>query len=396
MLKKIAWLCLVLILSTAWVKAQKKETVAKPETFATPPVFVSIPERKLSPKEVVRLEAVLKTKPDDFEARTRLIEHYEVGKILADEKSLQSHRVAIIRNNALEFSNDNQSLLRTYLGYWFTEDAKKPEYVELRNEWLKQIEQDKENDNIRSNAAAFIAHVELETAEKILRDGKAIHPSTLFSDQLIDIYEAEYHRQMIVQRSRYTDAEGINDSEASLKVILPKLAAEATFGLQVIEKEKDETWNDLYKPKFLASLAKAAFEIGETKKAGEAANDLLKILGDPKLIELGNNTEYFQIAMSIAGRAELKNGSLAKAKSYLLDSIPLANNENFASAKIDIKFIEEMFAKGGGEIVIEYLQLYKKLDLDEDSRAVINRWEAQIRQGKVPNFNDDSIAAPLY
>ena len=53
----------------------------------------------LPPKEVAEFEAKLKQSPGDVELRGKLILHYQPGKTLADQKSLQRHRLALIQNN---------------------------------------------------------------------------------------------------------------------------------------------------------------------------------------------------------------------------------------------------------------------------------------------------------
>ena len=104
----------------------------------------------LSPKDVAELEAKLRQAPADFETRSKLINHFAQGKTLAEQKSLQRHRLGLIQNNPQKASS-------YLLGLWFGEDEKKPEYAELKNEWLKQIAKFKTDSEVRLNAVDFLS-----------------------------------------------------------------------------------------------------------------------------------------------------------------------------------------------------------------------------------------------
>ena len=328
----------------------------------------------LSPKDVAELEAKLRQAPADFETRSKLINHFAQGKTLAEQKSLQRHRLGLIQNNPQKASS-------YLLGLWFGEDEKKPEYAELKNEWLKQIAKFKTDPEVRLNAVDFLSTDESPLAEKILLEGEALEAGNyIYPHRLMKLYNARLFDLEIDMDIRETPP-----TEADRQAIIKKIIAQARKGLDAL-KSADESAQAEYSRKFLAAMAINYLELRDPKTAYETAHQLHKNLteaaAEPFLYE------YFRIVQSVKGRARLMEGNLVEARKYLLGSIEITENTEKLPSIVDTKFCEELLVKEGAENVIKYLELCQRLDLDEDERKILQKWLALLRDGRIPKFSD--------
>lgn len=331
---------------------------------------------ELTAKEIVDLEAKVKTKPDDSEARIKLVNYYAERESAADKKSLQKHRLALIENNA-------QSDYTLPLGLWTEDERQTPEYVQLKNAWLKRIELDKPNRRVRFNAAYFLDG-EKELAEKILVEGKALAPADFeYSIKLVEFYE---------------DSMSINygeNEETRLNkrlAVLRKIIAEAQTALGLLKKAEDaETVADEIR-KMLVASAKYALETGDLALAKKSAEEIIAQSGDSQSLANGfgdSGIESFQIANSVLGRIALRAGNVEKAREYLMNAILLIDDESNIYPKLDAPFLEEMLVRNGSKNVLEYLELFlKSKHLEDSDKGVVKEMILLLNRGTLPVFSD--------
>ncbi len=327
---------------------------------------------KLTVKEAAALEEKLKQTPDDADARKNLIFYYTVKETPATKIALQRHRVALVQNNP-------EAATAAFLGIWFDEGKEKADYTAIKNVWLKQIAADKLNNKIRFNALEFFnIHIESDLVEKLLKDGQALDPDNLeFPERLVEFYNNQF------------DNLPIDADEPKTKILLNKIVAEAKNGLAKIDKEEyDTAIEKRAREMFLISNAKAFFELADFNNAGAAVGQLLDSLGKPEDLEDDDAVEKFQIAMSIAGRIELRKGNATKAREYLLSAVNRVQKERIYNPKVDVRFLEEFVVSDGKRSVLEYLQQLELFDLPEEIQTNIKKWQSMLSKGKFPDFDD--------
>lgn len=346
---------------------------AKPKPTPTPEPAQTY-YYQLTAKEISDLEGKLKTDPTGIEAREKLINYYKERETPANKKIVQRHRLAMIENNP-----QNASVL--HLGAWFQDEFEKPEYIELKNAWLKQISLNKKDKNIRFQAASFVEY-ELPLAEKILKEGQTLDPNDYeYSLKLIELYDSPF-------TGDYNDTEEIryNNRIATLK----KIVAEAQNALGLLRKAENSDVTSLEIRKMLAISAKYALETGNLELAKKSADELIVKSGDPKMLAgsiFEPDVDNFQIANSVLGRIALRAGNLEKAREYLFNSLLMIDDEKNTYPKIDAPFLEEMLVRNGSKNVIEYLQLFvKSKHFEESDKQGVREIITKLNRGKVPNF----------
>lgn len=328
----------------------------------------------ITPKEVAELEAKVRQSPDDVEMRGKLILHYQQGKTTADQKSLQRHRLALIQSNPQKTSS-------YLLGIWVGEETKKPEYTELKNEWLRQLAKFKTDPEVRLNVVEFLSVNEAAQAEKILLEGETIDAGNyMYPYRLMKL-----HSTQLWEMELDMDMQEKSPTEADRKALLNKIIAQSRKGLEAL-KDKDEAEQTEYSRKFLAVMAINYLELRDPKSAYETAHLLHK-----NLTEAGAEPflyEYFRVVLSVKGRARLMEGNLEEARKYLLGSIEINENTSNYQSIVDTRFCEELLVKEGAATVIKYLELCEKLGLDEDERKILKKFQRQLREGRIPKFSE--------
>ena len=331
--------------------------------------------QSLPPKEVAELEAKIRQTPADVDVRAKLILHYQQGTTPADQKALQRHRLALIQNNP-------QKAPAYLIGLWITdEDSKKPEYIELRAEWFRQLAKFKTDAEVRLNVVEFLSVTEASQAEKLLVEGESIDAGNhLYPYRLMKFYTSrlwELELDMDFGENKPT--------ETDRKALINKIIAQTQKGLDAL-KDKEEGVRAEYSRKFMAVMAINYLELREPKRAFETAQALLKNLteasSEPFLYE------FFRIVQSVKGRARLMEGNLVEARKYLLESIEINENTENLPSIVDTRFCEELIVREGAATVLKYLELCEKLGLDEDERKLLKKFQAQLKDGRIPKFSD--------
>jgi hypothetical protein len=328
-----------------------------------------------TPREAAALEVKLKRTPDDADSRKLLIYYYTIMEPPAYKAALQRHRLALVQNNPEEAE-------AVFLDNWLEADKNNPDYIAIKKIWLKQIAANKENNKIRFNAVEFFNSVEMDLSEKILKDGQTLDADNLeYYERLVKFYNERFD-----ELSSYLEEE---IDEAKIKEVLGKLVTQAKIGLSKIDQiEYDIEVEKIDREKFLVSAAEAYLELADLKNAREFAGKLLDALGKPAELSEEREIDLFQTAMSIAGRIELREGNVSKAREYLLGAIASVNKEIVFNPKVDIKFLEEFLVADGKRSVLEYLKQLEAFDFPVDLQTKIKSWQLLLAKGKIPAFEN--------
>jgi hypothetical protein len=358
-------------------------TAVIPATIPMPPPVVNTFPLALNEKTAPETEARLKKIPDaqqtleDVDARIELIEYYERRDTPEAKKTKQAHRLWLVRNRP-------EKIYYRALGWWMSaDDLKNPDYIALKEEWLRQINLKKTNDKIRFSAAQFLSELDAPLAEKILKEGQQLNPSLYeYSERLIGIYEA----QVAAAVSDYESSEA-NGKEADIDAALRKVLNEGEKGLAIIAKDKEQT---TYFDHFdlLVRLAEIALDLNELKKARAFAETVLNKTKDAsdawidteKAIYYGNN---------LLGRVALREGSAAKAKEHLAASLTFPEENDFEIKDLKLELAAELLAKGEKQAVLDYLSRAEKLTSDAENIKVSRRWQRMIKRNSFPFWEGD-------
>jgi TonB family protein len=108
----------------------------------------------------------------------------------------------------------------------------------------------------------------------------------------------------------------------------------------------------------LAELAKKSVEAGALDKAASYANELLRLA--PKYRDDWNYGNAIHDGNMVLGLVALRQGSVANAKQYLLESGKTAGSPQLDSFGPDFTLAKELLQKGERETVLEYLLLCRK------------------------------------
>lgn len=360
MLKKIAGLVFVFAACALFAGAQTTApTPEKPWGW------------KMSPKDAAETEALLKQNPKDTSSRASIIAYYENNREdAASQKSLHRHRVLLIQN-----APDAASSI--YLGEWTDEeDRTKPEFVELKNEWLKQVAANKNSSEIRINAVGFLAALEPAAAEKLLREGQAIEPENLeYADSLIGLFLSNIERL-----DRRYDAQEKPVTLAAIDDEAKKLLAEIERRLSLFKtegflKEVPERLN------LLVKAAKVALELGDHAKAKKYAETILAdfITAEP---DEDDNKAIFHGNMLLA-RVAVREKNLAVAKERLFKSLDFVKVGDWKISEPELDVLAELLGAGEKTTVIEYASRAQKAS-DEMMAKTYRLWERKLSRNLSP------------
>ncbi|HEX8247647.1 MAG TPA: hypothetical protein VF599_05730 [Pyrinomonadaceae bacterium] len=393
MTKTIFSLLLITFIFAFSIKAQTPTPTPTPavvpETILLPPqVQVPLPTKrwgfddKTAPEAEARLKKIPDAQhaPDDIDIRIELIEYYERKDTPEAKKAAQPHRLWLVRNRP-------ERPYYRELGWWMSEeDLKNPDYIALKEEWLKQVNLKKTNDKIRLGAARFLFQNEDALAEKLLKEGQQINPNLYdYYERLMEIYEYRFNTAV-------TDYEAAkaNAREADIDAALRKLFVEGEKGLAVIAKTellaRSSDHFDL-----VVKLAAMALDLNELKKARAFAETALNLnLKKDESDEDSNDGGWFDTDKAIyygntlLGRVTLREGNTAKAKEHLSASLTFPEESEFKLQQIELDLAAELLAKGEKQAVLDYLARAEKLTIDEENIKIFRRWQRLIKRNSLP------------
>lgn len=342
--------------------------------------FEVFDEKPLTAKETAQMEAKLKQNPNDADSRKRLLRHYskyEIAQTPANNAARLRHRIWFVQNQP-EYED-----LDYYLRFDKNEAGITNEYKAVKGEWLKQIEADPTNAQIRYNAVKFATDAEAEFAEQLLLDGIKLDAENYrFQILLSQIYQSQ------------TDEKSPKNPENNRQKLISAFVS-GEKALMLLKKERSDE-RDKDRGVLLRTLAQNALKLEKLDRAKAFATELILDFGGD-----ASNADFEEaahIGNIVLGRVSLRENDLVKAKEHLLIAIraPLRKDKNWLS-DIDTKLAKELFEKGEKAIVSEYLNLCENLwniknhpELYEDELKSLKLWQEQIKQGKTPSFDFDA------
>jgi hypothetical protein len=135
----------------------------------------------------------------------------------------------------------------------------------------------------------------------------------------------------------------------------------------------------------LATLAKAAFNAGESGKAKAYADELLESAGKfPGNWNYGNAVYYGHFVL---GRIALREGQLPRASEHLLKSGKTPGSPQLNTFGPNMSLAKELLEKGQTAPVLEFFALcgkFWKMD-----RGVLAEWSSTVRGGGIPRFTQN-------
>ena len=339
---------------------------------------------KLAAGQVRKLEAKVTAEPDDTESRIRLLRHYmsyEVRETPAVIRSRTTHQLWFVRNRP-------EMPATTIFGiFGRTNFQRSPEYITLRDEWLRQAAAQKSNKMVRLNAVEFVQEIEPDVAKQLLKDGMAIDPT---------VYEYPFQLSRLA-RSELDDVD--KELTADERTTLNRRILDVgRTALALITKERSED-RDANRGELTINMCRSALETGDMALAESLGRDLVVEFGS----EIGNAaySQASHIGNIALGMVELSRGSTSKAVEHLLTSIraPLRKTQGHFTG-IDLTLAKELFRKGEHKAVIEFLKQALELESFKSEPEVykiridaIRTWISQAEKGVEPNFDFEKTAA---
>jgi hypothetical protein len=363
-----------------------------PDVIPIPPqVQIPPPQRrwgfdeKTAPEAEARLKKIpdAQQTPDDIDIRIELIEYYERRETPEAKKAAQMHRLWLVRNRP-------ERPYYRELGWWMNEDdLKNPDYIALKEEWLKQINLKKTNEKIRLGAARFLFQLEDALAEKLLREGQQINPNFYeYSERLMEIYEY----RLTTAVNDYESAKP-NAKEADIDAALRKLFVEGEKGLPLIAKDELLARSgDHFE--LVVRLAELALDLNELKKARAFAETVLNLnqKKDDSEDDSGNwydTDKAIYYGNTLLGRVALREGNTAKAREHLAASLAFPADSDFELKDLKLDLAAELLAKGEKQAVLDYLARAEKLTTDEANIKIFRRWQRLVKRNSFPYWIGD-------
>lgn len=309
-------------------------------------------------KDVLALQTQLKNNPDDTKARLLLLAYYRDKKETPTiKKTKLEYRKWLIQNhpeiNWMEESG--------FINWRIDESA---DYQELRALWLQQTESKKDEKQIRLNAVKFFYYAEPELAAILLEDGLKLFPDDYnFQDELVDIYISIARDDENAESSKKKKLRAIEQGEKMLVTL----------------KKERSNKRDTSRSILLSTLAHFSLDVEEFAKAKSFATEYVLEFGskDADTAHEGN---------IILGLIAFKEGDITKAKEHLLIAARSSIREEVTWVTPDFELAEKLFDKGEKDTVVEYLKLCEQID--KDSAKIFQKWQALIKSGKKPNFEE--------
>ncbi|HEX8637328.1 MAG TPA: DUF3858 domain-containing protein, partial [Pyrinomonadaceae bacterium] len=340
------------------------------------PTFDDYEAKKLSPREIARLETILKNNPNDAETRKQLLRfytEYDENVTAARAAARIAHRQWFVRNRP------DLDELQVYGFVSSRESIETEEYQTLKTEWLKQVATNKADARIRLNAVGFVRREEPELAEKLLLEGIANDSEN-------------YEFPLILSEIRQSAASNKENSAAEVKENLLKAFENGETALRLLKKERSAQ-RDAKRGELLQNLTEIAYQSEKYDRAEALATELILDFGGDATTADFDDAAH--IGNTTLGLIAARRGNLEKAGEYLLISVraPLRRTNNYLN-KIDTELAKELFSKGKKAVVSEYLKLCGELwhinnykDLYAGEQKALALWMEQIKQGKTPSFD---------
>lgn len=231
-------------------------------------------------------------------------------------------------------------------------------YSKVKKLWLAATKRHSANAQVFGNAANFLQFSEPEEAGVLLEKAELLDPqSPTWSREL-----GQHYLRLSRGRSQKESRRLATQSLAKLE--------RAT--------ELDDGVNARFYA--LGDLAKTAFLAGKLETATAYAEELLELADKtPRDWNTGNAVHHGNLVL---GRIALANGDVEEAKTCLLKTGKTSGSPQLNSFGPNMAMAKELLERGERDVVLEYFELCRKYW----PRKELDRWNAAVQAGEVPNF----------
>lgn len=309
--------------------------------------------QRLTAEEVEALENKIEQNPRDVTSRTILLGYYS-AKQYQDEPA----RIAIQRHVLWLILNAPESeVLATSYGQ-IDPHLNAQAYAQGKAAWIDHLKRKPDDLKLLEHSANYFLRQDRELARESL----------------------EKARSLDRENPRWPKALGrlysLNMNSNSLK-IKTDAAGKALEHFEIAY----ELSTDRGQTALLRSLAQAAFEANQTRKARKYAEEMLRRPGHN-----GNNSHFGNIVL---GRLSLKEGHLEEAKQRLIQAGQTSGSPNLSSFGPSMALAKELLQKGEKAVVLEYFELCSRFW--KSNRGRLAEWSDAVREGKIPDFGPNLV-----
>ena len=308
---------------------------------------------RLKAEEVESLEKQIEKEPNDITSRTILLCYYSRKQF--QEKSAreakQKHVLWLILNapeSAVLATSNGQ--LHPFMD--------KEAYSQGKKAWINQLKKKPANLNVLENSAKFFLQHDRELAGESLQKARSLDmENPKWPKKLGFLYSLGMMRKPLKDKA--------------------DVAGKALEQYEIAYELSTESQRDA----LLQSLAKVSLAAGKTQKAKEYAEKMLS-QNSPGW-NYGNNIHYGNI---ILGKIALASNDIEQAKKHLIEAGKTPGSPQLNSFGPDMSLANELLQKGEKDAVLEYLQLCSKFWKREGYLQKLQKWSAEVKEGKIPNF----------
>jgi tetratricopeptide (TPR) repeat protein len=302
----------------------------------------------LEAKDVEKLEKKLAEKPDDVEARLRLLNHYRMNRTPEAQTARMPHALWILENAPESMVASSES---------FVSKQRFPdEYAKIGKIWTKHLEDNPKSAKIAGNAAAFFGGEDRARAEELLKKAKELDPKNpRWTGQLANLYMRPV---------------------PELRAPSPENAKKALAQYEELLKSGD----DRGRMRFVSQAAEAALAAGENERAAQLAQELLKAsVGD---FQYG---EWIHEGHRILGHVALKADDVDTAKAELAKAGKTEGSRMMENIGPQLTLANALLKKGEKDAVVAYLEKVEKLW--PRGADTVADWIEQIKKDEKPELD---------
>ena len=199
---------------------------------------------------------------------------------------------------------------------------------------------------------AAVDAVKQWTYRPVLRNG---HPVSAYTEAMVD-FVIDRKKPPSAEDMGFDLAEQMAEGERirELREKFPRSAEQVLADTE----QQNSSGNEMERFYALPELAKKSAEAGALDKAASYANELLEMA--PKYRGDWNYGNAIHDGNMVLGLVALRQGSVANAKQYLLESAKTSGSPTLDSFGPDLTLARELFQKGERDAVLEYFSLCRK------------------------------------
>jgi len=321
--------------------------------FAVDASSLEIRGIRLKAEEAESLEKQIEKNPDDITSRTILLSYYS-RKQYQDKsarEAKQKHVLWLIMN-----SPEAEVLATTNGG--LDSFLEKEAYSQGKKAWIDQLKKKPANLKLLESSASYFLQQDRELAEQSLQKARSL-----------DKKNPKWPKKL-----------GLLYSLGMIRKPLKEKTNAAGKALEQYEIAY-ELSTDSQRDPLLQSLAKVSLAAGKTQKAKEYAEKMLS--QNRPGWNYGNNIHYGNI---ILGKIALASNDIEQAKKRLIEAGKTPGSAQLNSFGPDMSLANKLLRKGEKDTVLEYLELCSKFWKKERYLQKLNKWSAEVKDGKIPDF----------